>query len=139
VELLINCNKLRGVTHYLVRWLCHTLAADEPEWLLAYALLNCQEKVAEYDTAAPRRSRGYTALSAVSPYLGAAPPARLTPLIPLAGSRLAAAAELLAGKELVGCWVLYYWLTAGWVGSGGQRQSLQGCSWHVPVVKYDPT
>jgi hypothetical protein len=43
----------RGVTRYLVRWRGHTSADDE--WLRAEELAHCQDKVAEYDAAAPRR------------------------------------------------------------------------------------
>ena len=53
LELLLNRREVRGVTRYLVRWRGHTSADDE--WLRAEELSHCQEKVAEYDAAAPRR------------------------------------------------------------------------------------
>ena len=139
VELLLNRREIRGVTRYLVRWRGHTSADDE--WLRAEELLHCPEKVAEYDAAAPRRRaarRGglgaVAAPPAAAPARVAAPPAVL---IPPAGSRVAAPAEVLAGKALVGRGVLYYWPEAGWVQGRVARVSRAVGFSHV--VKYGPT
>ncbi len=102
MELLLNRRLVRGVTRYLVRWWGHTSADDE--WLRAEELAHCPEKVAEYDTAAPRR-RGarrpgpVAALAAPPP---AAPAPAPAPLVPTAGFRLAASLDGLAGTALVG-------------------------------------
>ena len=53
VELLLNRRLVRGVMSYLVRWQGHTSTDDE--WLRVEELAHCQEKVAKYDAAAPRR------------------------------------------------------------------------------------
>ena len=51
VELLLNRKTKWLITRYLVRWRGHTSADNE--WLRAEELVHCQEKVAEYDAAAP--------------------------------------------------------------------------------------
>ena len=139
VELLLNRREIRGITRYLVRWRGHTSADDE--WLRAEELLHCPEKVAEYDAAAPRRRsarRGGLGAVAAPP---AATPARVAVppavLIPPAGSRVAAPAEVLTGKALVGRGVLYYWPEAGWVQGRVARVSRAVGFSHV--VKYGPT
>ncbi len=81
--------------------------------------MHCQEKVAEYDAAAPRRRRAArlgvpgagpvvvpTALAAETA-LAVAPP----------GFRLASSAEALAGKalRLMGRSILYWWPGQSWV------------------------
>ena len=71
VELLLNRRLVRGVTRYLVRWRGHTSVDDE--WLRAEELAHCQDKVAEYDAAAPRRHAARRADLVVVP--AAAPPA----------------------------------------------------------------
>ncbi len=117
VELLLNRTEKRGVTRYLVRWRGHTSADDE--WLRAEELSHCQEKVAEYDAAAPCRKaarRGDPGAIRppvpADPALAAVPPPRPipagpAPLVSPAGYRLAVAAEVRSGKALVGRWVLY--------------------------------
>ena len=114
VELLLNRKMTRDVTRYLVRWRGHTSADDE--WLRTEELVHCKEKVAEYDSAAPRRRAArlgvpgaglvvvLTALAAETA-LAVAPP----------GFRLASSAEALAGKALVGRSILYRWPGPGWV------------------------
>ena len=116
VELLLNRKTTkRGVTRYLVRWHGHTSADDE--WLRVEELGHCLEKVAEYDAAAPRRrgarrgDPGAGAVAAIPVGGGAA----LTPPVAPDGFRLAAAAEALTGKELVGRLILYRWPGHGWV------------------------
>jgi hypothetical protein len=124
VELLLNRTEKRGVTRYLVRWRGHTSADDE--WLRAEELGHCQEKVAEYDAAAPRRRAarrggpggpgahrgGPGAGAAVAP---AAADAGSTLAVAPPGYRLAQSAEALAGKALVGRSILYRWPGHGWV------------------------
>ena len=90
VELLLNCRVVRGVTGYLVRWWGHTSADDE--WLLLEELAHsgCQEKVAEYDAAAPRRRAALLAGPDAAPMpVSAAPPPAPPPLVAPAGFRLA--------------------------------------------------
>jgi hypothetical protein len=137
VELLLNRRLVRGVTRYLVRWRGHTSADDE--WLRAEELAHCPEKVAEYDTAAPRR-RGarrpgpVAALAAPPP---AAPAPAPAPLVPPAGFRLAASLDGLAGTALVGRTVLYHWPVEGWVrGTVAGRSRASGFS---HVVRYGRT
>jgi hypothetical protein len=132
VELLLNRRLVRGVTRYLVRWRGHTSADDE--WLRAEELAHCQEKVAEYDAAAPRRNaaRRTDSAAAAQP---AAPAA--APLGPPAGFRLATSAEVLAGAALVGQAVLYRWPVEGWVrGTVAGRSRAAGFS---HVVRYGRT
>ncbi len=85
----------------------HTSADDE--WLRAEELTHCQEKVAEYDAAAPRRPAARRADPAAAPAAArpAAPAPAPAPLGPPAGFRLAASSEVLSGTALVGQAVLY--------------------------------
>jgi hypothetical protein len=71
VELLLSRREIRGVTRYLVRWRGHTSADDE--WLRAEDLTHCQEKVSEYDTAAPRRHAAPRSEHAAPPVVAPAP------------------------------------------------------------------
>jgi hypothetical protein len=75
LELLLNCKELHWVTHKLVQLCCHTSAADE--WLPADTLLNCQEKVAEYDASVLQRrsraSRGGTSAAAATSVVASNP------------------------------------------------------------------
>ena len=147
VELLLNRTEKRGVTRYLVRWRGHTSADDE--WLRAEELSHCQDKVAEYDAAAPRRKaarRGDPGAIRppvpADPALAALPPPRPipagpAPLVSPAGYRLAVAAEVRSGKALVGRWVLYRWPAEGWVRGRVVRVSRAAGFSHV--VGYGPT
>ena len=141
VELLLNRREIRGVTRYLVRWCGHTSADDE--WLRAEELLHCPEKVAEYEAAAPRRRAAHRGGPGAVAGPSAAVPARVpvaappAVLIPPAGSRVAAAAEVLTGKALIGRWVLYYWTEAGWV--WGRVASVSRSVGFSHVVKYCPS
>ncbi len=85
VEMLLNRRLVRGVMRYLVRRRGHTLADNE--WLQAEELTHCQEKVAEYDTTAPRRRAGRWAAPAAAPTAALpAPPAPApAPLVAPAG------------------------------------------------------
>jgi hypothetical protein len=136
VELLLNRREVRGVTRYLVRWRGHTSADDE--WLRREELAHCQEKVAEYDAATPRRSAARRADPAAVPAAGhpAAPalaPAAAT-LVPPAWFRLAATSEVLSVTALVGQTVLYRWPEDGWVrGTVVGRSRTAGLS---HVVRY---
>jgi hypothetical protein len=67
VELLLSRRLVRCITRYLVRWRGHTSADDDSDWLRAEELAHCQEKVAEYDAAAPRRHAAHLANRAVVP------------------------------------------------------------------------
>jgi hypothetical protein len=137
VELLLNRRLVRGVMRYLVRWKEHTSADDE--WLRAEELANCQEKVAEYDAAAPRRRvhrvAPAAALAAAPP--PAAPAPATAPLVPPAGFRLASSSADLAGPALVGQTVLYRWPVEGWVrGTVAGRSRAAGFS---HVLRYGRT
>jgi hypothetical protein len=103
VELLLNRKTTkRGVTRYLVRWRGHTSANDAR--LRVEELGHCLEKVAEYDAAAPRRRgarRGDLGAGATAA-IPVGGEAALTPPMAPDSFRLAAAAEALTGKELVG-------------------------------------
>ncbi len=59
MELLLNLNRKekRGVTRYLVRWRDHT--SEDDEWRRTEELAHCQERVAEYEAAAPRRKAAH--------------------------------------------------------------------------------
>jgi hypothetical protein len=94
-----------------VRWRGHTSADDE--WLQAEDLSHFQEKVAEYDAAAPRRRA--KPRSEIVASLVVAPALAAAPLRPPAGFRLAASSEVLAGSALVGQAVLYCWPMESWV------------------------
>ena len=120
VEQLLNRKTSSGgVTRYLVRFLGHTSADDE--WIREEELGHCREKVAEYDTAAPRRR---AALRAGAHWRGprgdppppqgrdAAPPQRIPR--PPPGFRLASPHELVDGRALTGARVLYLWPAEGW-------------------------
>ncbi len=117
VELLLKRKTKRGVTRYLVRWRCHTLANDV--WLRAEDLLHCPEKVAEYDAAAPRRRGarrgGPREGSAAVPAAAAPSEAGASPPVAPTGFRLASLAEAQAGRALVGLQILYRWPVQGWV------------------------
>jgi hypothetical protein len=78
VELLLNHKEVRGVTHYLVRWRGHSSAEDE--WLRAADLGHCPEKVAEYETAAPRRRAARRGQVGSHPDPPAPPPVDPVPL-----------------------------------------------------------
>jgi len=147
VELLLNRKTTRRGTRSLVRWRGHTSADDE--WLRAEDLVHCQEKVAEYDAAAPRRRAARRGESAACPPPPPAAPARAAvlpsrlipagpaPLVSPAGFRLAVADEVRSGPALVGRWVLYRWPEAGWVrGRVGRVSRAAGFS---HVVGYGPT
>ena len=85
-------------------------SADDA-WLRLEELAHCPEKVAEYDTAAPRRHAArWSVASSASVLLvaAAAVPARvLAPLMATAGFRLASPCEVVTGSALVGRAVLY--------------------------------
>ena len=133
VELLLNRREIHGVTRYLVRWRGHSSADDE--WLRAEDLSHCQEKVAEYDAAAPRRRAAPRSEIAAPPV--DAPALAAAPLGPPAGFRLAASSEVLAGSALVGQAVLYRWPMEGWVrGTVTGRSRAAGFS---HVVRYSRT
>jgi hypothetical protein len=139
VELLLNRRLVRGVTRYLVRWRGHTSADDE--WLRVEELAHCQDKVAEYDAAAPRRHAARrTDLAAMPAAAQPAAPAlalAAAPLGPPAGFRLAASSEVLTGTALVGKAVLYRWPVDGWVrGTVTGRSRTAGFS---HVVRYGRT
>ena len=127
-----------------VRWRGHTSADDE--WLRREELAHCQEKVAEYDAAAPRRHARHrpdpgarpanVPPAAQDPAPAPGPgPARgwASPGAP-AGFRFAAPSEVLAGAALVGQAVLYRWPADGWVrGTVARRSRTAGFS---HVVRY---
>jgi hypothetical protein len=114
VELLLNRKMTRGVTRYLVRWRGHTSADDE--WLRTEELVHCQEKVAEYDAAAPRRRAARLGVPGAGPVVVPTALAAETALaVAPPGFRLASSAEALAGKALVGRSILYWWPGQGWV------------------------
>ena len=121
MELLLNRRTVRGVTRYLVRWRGHASADDE--WLRLEELAHCQEKVAEYDAAAPRggiaRRPGPAAGPAVSPVAAPVP----APLVAPAAFRLAVPAEVLTGAALIGQAVLYRWPAEGWVRGAVARRT----------------
>jgi hypothetical protein len=101
-----------------VRWRGHTSVDSDDEWLRAedFKLAHCQERVAEYDAAAPRRRR--TRRNTDAPAVPAG--ARVAVAAPLpvaqAGFRLApAAGEVLTGAALVGRSILYRSAAQGWV------------------------
>ena len=80
MEQLLNRKTVRGRTYYLVLWQGHASAADS--WEPAEHLANCQERVAEYEAAAPRRPKALRAhqRAGTAPLAQAvAPPARLPP------------------------------------------------------------
>ncbi len=90
--------------------------------------MHCQEKVAEYVAAAPRRRAARR--SALAAAATAAPPAPRAP----AGFRLAASSEGLVGTALVGQTVLYRWPVDVWV-----RGTVTARSWATGfshVVRY---
>ncbi len=137
MELLLNRREMRGVPRYLVRWRGHTSADDE--WLRAEELAHCQEKVAEYDAAAPRRNAARQTDSAAVPAAAPAPAQAAAPLGPPVGYRLAASSEVpgLTGTALVGQAVLYRWSVDGWVrGTAAGRSRTAGFS---HVVRYGST
>jgi hypothetical protein len=114
VELLLNRKMTLGVTCYLVRWCGHTSADDE--WLRTEELVHCQEKVAEYDAAAPRRRAARLGVPGAGPVVVPTALAAETALVVAPpGFRLASSAEALAGKVLVGRSILYWWPGQGWV------------------------
>ena len=143
VELLLNRTEKRGVTRYLVRWRGHTSADDE--WLRAEELLNCPEKVAEYDAVAARRRAARRVdvpgdpvdVPVPGPRGAVPPPAGPAPLVSPAGYRVALATEVRSGKALVGQWVLYCWPAEGWVRGRVVRVSRAPGFSHV--VGYGPT
>jgi hypothetical protein len=137
VELLLRGRDIRGVTRYQVRWLGHTSSDDE--WLRAEDLPRCQDKVAEYDAAAPRRRAAPRSepAGAAPPVVVPAPAPAAAPLGPPAGFRLAAPSEVLAGSALVCQAVLYRWPVEGWVrGTVTGRSRAAGFS---HVVRYGRT
>jgi hypothetical protein len=103
VDLLLNRRLVRGLMRYLVRWRGHTSADDE--WLRAKELAYCQEQVAEYDAAAPRRHAARrsdpSAEPAAAQPAAPAPASAAAPLGPPAGFRLTASSEVLLESALV--------------------------------------
>ena len=114
-------------------WRGHTPAnGEEPA--------HCQEKVAEYDAAAPRRGPARrTGSAAAAPARLAAPPSAdpPPPLVAPAGFRLAAPDEVRTGAALVGQAVLYCWPDEGWVRGTVVRRSRSSGFSHV--VRYGRT
>ena len=103
----------------------------------AEELTHCQEKVAEYDAAAPRRHAARRADPAVVPAAAPAPAPAAAPFGPPAGFRLATSSEALTGTALVGQTVLYRWPGDGWVrGTVAGRSRTAGFS---HVVRYGRT
>ena len=132
--MLLNRRLVHGVLRYLVRWRGHTSVDDE--WLRAEELAHCQEKVAEYDAAAPRRRAARRADPAAAPASAPLAPSAPAPapLVPPAGFRVADSSEGLAGPALVGKTVLYRWPVEGWVrGTVAHRSRTVGFS---HVVRY---
>ena len=115
VEQLFNGKTVRGRTYYLVRWQGHASAADS--WEPTEQLANCQEWVAEYEAAAPRRLRALRAhqragpaplAQAAAPPAPPPPPAAAPPPKPPQGWAVAA-----AGPPDLGSALLYWWPDAG--------------------------
>jgi hypothetical protein len=114
-EVELNRKTTRGVTRYLVLWRGHTSADDE--WLWTEELVHCQEKVAEYDAAAPRRLAAGLGVPGAGPVVVPTASAAETALaVAPPWFRLAreSSAEALAGKALVGLSILYWWPGQGW-------------------------
>ena len=113
-EVELNRKTTRGVTRYLVLWRGHTSADDE--WLRTEELVHCQEKVAEYDAAAPRRRAARLGVPCAGPVVVPTALAAETALaVAPPRFRLASSAEAVAGKALVGQSILYWWPGQGWV------------------------
>ena len=116
MEQLLNRKTVRGRTYYLVRWQGHASAADS--WEPAEHLANCQpeERVAEYEAAAPRRPKALRAYqhASTAPLAMAAPPsppppsAAAPPPKPPPGWDVAA-----AGPPDLGSALLYWWPDEG--------------------------
>ena len=116
VEQPLNRKTVRGRTYYLVRWQGHASAADS--WEPAEHLANCQERVAEYEAAAPRRPKALRARQRAGPppLTQAAttpapppPPAAAPPPQPPPGWAVAA-----SGPPDLGSALLYWWQDEGW-------------------------
>ena len=124
---------MRGVLCYLVLWRGYTSADDT--WLRLDQLVHCQEKVADYDTAAPHRRTARSIARGADPAPVPTPPPPDVPVpaplwhpppgrrVPDRGPLLS---EVLAGAAHVGKAILYLWPAEGWVrgmraGSSSQR------------------
>ena len=116
----LNRKTLRCRTYYLVRWQDYASADDS--WELVEHVAHCQERVAEYEEAAPRHPQA-KALQArqTAPSGTAPPPAGVHPLppvvtpppVPLPGWSVAAAAagSLALGAAITGMIMIPY---SGW-------------------------
>jgi hypothetical protein len=125
VEMLVGRRTFRGGVEYLVRW--RGLGPEEDSWLRADDLSNCQERVAEFEAAAPRRRAGRRALrpdSALTPTGAiAVTPTAILEQVSDPGVRprpqapdgfVIAATGIVQGPELVNRFILFWWPQLGW-------------------------
>ena len=139
VDQLLNRKTVRGRTCYLVRWQGHASAADS--WEPAEHLANCQERVAEYEAAAPRRPKALRAHQRAGPAPLAQAAAPLSPPPPLAAAPPpqppAGWAVAAAGPPPdLGSALLYWWPDEGWQLGRVRRRCRRAPFTHV--VGYRP-